>query len=144
MSLVGALGDHFLGELRVGDPLILVLIESLHQHLQFLIAHEVPALCHHPCQLRARQEAISIPITGLEGLVGSEIGPVAEALSQHFSLLFRLEVRSEGLNIDLPRLGSEELHAVIPTLRVIGRSPFDLADHILVVGREGVTELRVE
>ena len=76
--------------------------------------------------------------------MGSKIWPVAEALSQHFSLLLGLEVRSEGLEVDLPRFGSEELHAVIATLRVIRRSPFDLAGHTLVVGREGVTELRVE
>ena len=144
LSLVGAFGDHFLGELRVGDPLILVLIEPLHQHLQVLIAHEVPVLCHYSCQLRARQEAIAITITGLESLVGSKIWPVAEALTQHFSLLFGLEVRSERLEVGLPRFGSEELRAVIPALRVIGGSPFDLASHTLVVGREGVTELRVE
>ena len=76
--------------------------------------------------------------------MGSKIWPVAEALSQHFSLLFGCKVRSEGFKVKLSCFGRKEVRAAMPILSVIGRSPFDLADHILVVGREGVTELRVE
>ena len=71
----------------------------------------------------------------------AEFWPVAEALAQHFSLLFGLEVRSESLKEKLAGLGHEEVRAAVPALRMKGRSPFDLTGHILVVGRECVTEL---
>ena len=104
----------------------------------------MPEGCHGSSKFIACQVAITIAIAALEGFMHPEFRSVAETLAKHLSLLFCLEVGPERLNVDLAGLRDEEVRAAVPILRVESRSILDLAGHILVIGDERVTKLRIE
>jgi len=116
----------------------------LHEHLQVLITHEVPVGSDNSSQLVSGQVAVAIAIASLEGLMHAKLRPVAEALAKHLSLLLSCEVQPKSLHEQLPGLRHEEVRAAVAVLGVMGRSPLDLASHVLVVWCEGIAELGVE
>lgn len=95
-------------------------------------------------QLVSGQIAVAVAIASLEGLMHTELGPVAEAFAKHLSLLLSCKVRPESLHIQLPGLRHEEVRAAVPILGVMSWSPLNLAGHVLVVWCEGIAELGVE
>ena len=92
----------------------------------------------------ARQIAITVTITALEGLVHSKLRHVAETFAEHLSLLLCLEVRPERLHEELASLRHEKVRPAVTIRRVESRSTLDLARHILVIRGERIAELRVK
>ena len=103
------LGCHFVDELPIRNPAILVLIEPFHDQLEFFFVGEVSGLAQGSSELALVNVAVPVSVKEDESVPKAEMGSLREAVPQGFGLPLVLEMTAPELADLVPGLGRKDI-----------------------------------